>query len=304
MADDFEPYIDAPGVYDIPVEHYHRDPVVGGSLSSSGARKLLPPSCPALYKAWADGKTSDHAEHFDVGRAAHKEVLGAGEPLVVVDATDWRTKAAKAAREKAWADGHTPVLAEQYEQVQAMAAALRAHHVAGPLLDGATGKPEQTLVWHDEATGVTCRALVDWLRHPELSPQFWVVDYKTAASADPDSVSRAIASYGYHKQGAFYSEGVEALGLDAGLGTAFLLIVQMKEPPYLAVTYQLDPEDIGRGHQFNRKARDVYRRCRARDEWPGYADDRVLPISIPTWAAYEHDGAAQRGDFELEGAPL
>jgi hypothetical protein len=159
-------------------------------------------------------------------------------------------------------------------------------------------------VWIDEATGVWCRALVDFLRHPVLGLQFWVVDYKTAEKIDPASIARAIAEFGYHKQGAWYCEGAEAVGLDGGLGTAFLLIVQMKKPPYLVATYQLDPDDIGRGHQFNRKARDVYRRCRARDEWPGYADDRVLPISIPTWAAYEHDGAAQRGDFELEGAPL
>ena len=32
------------GVYDIPEDLYHRDPVPGGSLSCSGAKKLLPPS--------------------------------------------------------------------------------------------------------------------------------------------------------------------------------------------------------------------------------------------------------------------
>ncbi|MGW9447058.1 hypothetical protein, partial [Bacillus mobilis] len=43
--------ITRPGVYDgIPEAVYHRDPVPGGSLSSSGARKLLAPSCPALFK--------------------------------------------------------------------------------------------------------------------------------------------------------------------------------------------------------------------------------------------------------------
>ena len=32
------PGITEPGVYDIPATAYHRDPVVGGSLSSTGAR--------------------------------------------------------------------------------------------------------------------------------------------------------------------------------------------------------------------------------------------------------------------------
>jgi hypothetical protein len=41
--------ITEPGVYDIAEDHYHADPVPGGSLSNSGAKKLLPPSCPAKF---------------------------------------------------------------------------------------------------------------------------------------------------------------------------------------------------------------------------------------------------------------
>ena len=38
------------GVYDgMDEDAYHADPVPGGSLSASGAKLLLPPSCPALY---------------------------------------------------------------------------------------------------------------------------------------------------------------------------------------------------------------------------------------------------------------
>ena len=44
------------GVYDLPAAAYHRDPVEGGSLSASGAKKLMPPSCPALFKAWRPGR--------------------------------------------------------------------------------------------------------------------------------------------------------------------------------------------------------------------------------------------------------
>src|SRR5258708_26204894 len=38
------------GVYGIPADAYHADPIEGGSLSSSGARRLLPPGCPALFR--------------------------------------------------------------------------------------------------------------------------------------------------------------------------------------------------------------------------------------------------------------
>lgn len=47
--------ITEPGVYDLPAEVYHADPVEGGSLSSTGARKLLPPSCPGWHVTTATG---------------------------------------------------------------------------------------------------------------------------------------------------------------------------------------------------------------------------------------------------------
>lgn len=290
-----EPWIVEDGVYDIPADQYHRDPVVGGSLSSSGARKLMAPSCPALFKAWRDGQTSDHAEHFDVGRAAHAVVLGVGDPIDVVDAGSWTTKAAREQRDAAYAAGRTPVLTGQWEAVQEMAAQLRQHPVAGPLLAPDAGKPEQTIVWFDKPSRVWCRALVDWFT--------WIVcDYKTAADIDPDSVARSVAKYGYHKQLAWYVEGAQAVGLD--VPDTALLVVQQKTRPYLVATYQLHPDDLGRGHQFNRKARDLYRACTATNRWPGYADDRVLPLVLPVWEQMAHDGAARRGEFEIEGASL
>ena len=40
--------ITEPGVYDVPFDEYLRDPVPGGSLSTSGARLLLD-TCPAIF---------------------------------------------------------------------------------------------------------------------------------------------------------------------------------------------------------------------------------------------------------------
>src|SRR5690606_30614366 len=66
-----------PGVYDnVPSEVYHSDPVPGGSLSSTGARKLAT-ECPAAFKHWLDNPEPSKKE-FDFGTAAHKVVLGDG----------------------------------------------------------------------------------------------------------------------------------------------------------------------------------------------------------------------------------
>src|SRR3954471_5458063 len=102
-----------PGVYpDIPELAYHADCVSEGSLSCSGAKKLLPPSCPALFK-WERENPPPPKRQFDFGHAAHKLVLGVGPELVGVDAPDWRTNAAKAQRDEARARGAVPLLVHE-----------------------------------------------------------------------------------------------------------------------------------------------------------------------------------------------
>lgn len=272
--------IDEPGLYpDMPANVYLADPVPGGSLSSSGARRLLPPSCPALFKHWRDGAT-EYKPEFDFGHAAHREVLGAGAELVVIDADDWRTKAARAERDAAYAAGLTPILAHDYQVVLAMAAALRAHPVAAALFAPGSGAPEQTLVWRDQATGVQCRARLDWLPGPRAGRRLVVPDYKTCRSAAPDNLQREIHNFGYHQQAAWYLDGVTALGLDPA--PLFVFVFQEKTAPYLVTVVRLDRVAMQVGRYLNRQARETYARCVREDRWPGYSDDIEL-IPLPAW---------------------
>jgi hypothetical protein len=287
--------INAPGVYDLPIEAYHRDPVEGGSLSSSGARKLLPPSCPAKFKHWIT-EGQQPSREFDIGHAAHKLILGAGPELVVVEAENYRTKAAQQLRDEAHAAGAVPLLEYEYEQVAAMAAALKAHPLASALLSPARGKAEQTLVWFDAEFGVWRRALLDFL--PDLLPgrRFVMPDYKTTRSAAPGDVPRAMASYGYHQQLDWYLGGVKALGLAGDQEPVAVLIFQEKTAPYLVTIVQPDSAALDVGRTRNRKALDVYRTCTETGEWPGYGD-AVQLVTLPGYAQWEHFDAEERGDF-------
>lgn len=301
MTEPFKPYITEPGVYDIPAADYHRDPVVGGSLSHSGSKKLMPPGCPAMFDAWRTGEP-EHKDAFDFGRAAHREVLGAGDEIVVIEGTGkdpnaWRTAADDAAVDEARKAGRTPIKPKDAETVQAMAAALREHPIAASLLDPAAGAPEQTLVWRDEESGVMCRALLDFLRTPVRDQRLVVPDYKSAVEVDPESIQKALKNFGYFTQAAWYTEAAQELGLSTG-PPAFVLIFQRKTAPHLVVCAQVMPDDIGRGHERNRMARHLYRWCTEQERWPGYADDRVLPLHLPTWEQYRHDGASERGEFD------
>lgn len=289
--------VDEPGVYDIPTEVYHADPVPGGSLSSSGARKLLPPSCPALYRYWADNPPEYRAE-FSFGHAAHALVLGEGPELVVVDADDWRTKAARQARDEAHTAGLVPLLAHDHEVVVAMADALRAHPLAAALFAPGTGRAEQSLFWTDPDSEVRCRARLDWLRRP-TEGRLIVPDYKTTASADPDYLSRSMHQFGYNQQAAFYLDGVTALNL--GPDPGFVLVAQEKTPPYLVTVCEPDVEALTWGRTLNRKARDVYRDCTLTGRWPGYADT-IVYLPLPPWAEKQHAAAEERGEYDLTGA--
>lgn len=296
--------IDQPGVYDLPAETYHRDPVPGGSLSSTGAKKLLAPSCPALFRHWQlNGQ--DYRPEFEFGHAAHTEILGVGAPIAIIDAEDWRTAAAKDGRDAARRDGKTPLLLREWEQVQDMADAVRAHPTASKLFQPGAGKPEQSLFWVDQEFGVWRRAMLDWLPNSGAGP-FIVDDLKSANSVEPGHLSKALYEYGYAQQAAWYIDGVEALGLSGDFEPVFLLVFVMKTPPYLITVAQPTPEAIQWGRVLNRKALDTYRLCVETGHWPGYADG-VISLSFPGWVERQLEAAFDRGDLDpitLTEAPL
>jgi hypothetical protein len=267
----------------MPEDAYHADPVPGGSLSASGAKLLLPPSCPALYRYRRDHPKV--SAEFDFGTAAHRYVLGAGPQVTVVDADDWRTKKAKDARDEARDHGYVPLLPAEYAEVRAMATAIREHPVASALFDPAYGKPEQSLFWQDGEFGIWRRARLDWLPRPQPGRRMVIPDYKTAAAIDRESIRKAVANYGYHMQAAQYTDAAIALGLDDD--PAFLFVFQEKTPPYLVSIAQLDPEAIGTGRARNRRACEIWRDCTETGIWPGYeaqAEDGITYITLPPWA--------------------
>ena len=276
--------ITEPGVYDgLDEAAYHADPVPGGSLSASGAKLLLPPSCPALYRYRRDHPKTSAA--FDYGTAAHKHVLGAGAPIGVVDADDWRTKTAKDQRDAFRAAGRIPLLYHDWLQVQEMADRLREHEIAGALFDPEHGRPEQSLFWTDAETGIWRRARLDWLPEHRPGRRLIIGDYKTAAAVDPDSIRKAVANYGYHIQAAQYIDAAIAC-LDAD--PAFLLVFQMKDPPYLVNIAELDDDAIRAGRARLRDACEMFRDCTETGIWPGYeavTDDGITYITLPPWVA-------------------
>lgn len=273
--------ITEPGVYDLDDATYFSDPVPEGSLSTSGAKVLL--ECPAKFR-WLRDHPQKPKREFDLGHVAHKLVLGAGAEIVVVDFKDFKTKEAQKQRDAAYAAGKVPVLAADYARAEEMAKAIRADRYANALLNPEHGKPERAMFWRDEQTGVWRRVKLDWFPSRRIGGRLILVDVKTAASAAPSAIDKAILNHGYHLQDDAYREAVRALGLDDN--PSFVFVFVEKEPPHVVTLVELDDDFRELGWRRNREALDLYAKCRANDEWPGYVTG-IHEAKPPRWAARE-----------------
>ncbi|NUP46169.1 MAG: hypothetical protein HOW97_02475 [Catenulispora sp.] len=270
------PAWDGFGVYpDLPAADYHADIAPGGSLSSTGARKLLVPSCPAKFQ-YERLHGQKPKKVFDYGTAAHQVVLGNGPELVIFDRPRWDTDAIKAEIAEARASGAIPLKPHEHAQIMAMADALRRHPEAAPLLEPDSGEAEQSLFWKDPGTGITCRARIDWWRH-DGEP----VDYKSARSAEPQKFEKDSWEHGYPQQDDWYCAGLEALGY-ADEHTTMRFVVQEKEPPYVVTVARFDLEARRIARLLNETSRHLYARCMETGHWPGYSETTEL-ISLPPY---------------------
>lgn len=248
-------------------------------LSSSGARSILPPSCPAEFKWQLEHRTERKC--FDVGHAAHTLKLGVGSELVEIDAPDFRTKAAQQARDEAYAAGKVPLLSKDLRTATDMADALSRHRLADELLTGGTA--EASLFWRD-IEDVTLRA------RPDYASEDWstIVDVKTTAgSASPEAFAKACLSFGYHQQDDWYRQGVIGLGLHPN--PDFVFVVVSKTPPHLVSVIRLDEDTRDLAYHLNRKAIALFASCQRLDLWPDFGQ-RVHTVGLPGWALRQSEG--------------
>jgi hypothetical protein len=277
-----------PGVYlDVPDVDYHADP----ALSSTQVRNLLPPSSTPAHFRWLADHGRPPTREFDIGHAVHRAVTGVGAPWVVPITPEgrpyekWQTNDAKAQVAAARAAGSVPLKAAEVETVLEMLAALRAHPLAGPLLDLQTGQvaTEVSLWWCDEPTGVDCRARFDILRRFP-NGQVLAVDLKSCDDASLRGFTKTVWSDSrrYDQQEAWYRSGAAALDDPV---SDFWFVLQEKAPPYAVGVYRIDVDALAAAHERNHRAVALYAECMASGVWPGYPAE-VVTVSAPRWASW------------------
>lgn len=298
----------APGVYSFDADAYHADPAPAPSLSSTLARLILNRSPlhawtahPRLNPDWEPTEKKT----FDIGRAAHRAVLGQGGDYVEIPehllasngATS--TKAAQAFIEDARASGLTPLKTAEIGQIGHIAASVRTKLDAMRI----TLDPSRSeLAALAQVDGVWCRCMVD---NAPLDPRLPLYDLKTTTDASPEGAVKAVVNYGYDVQAAFYLDAWRAA---TGEARRFRFILVEKEAPFeVAVVELYDHEAMvaaGKTADGNeqslaadwmiharskaREARRIWGECVSADQWPGYPA-QVAMIGQPGWHAAKWD---------------
>lgn len=263
---------------------YLADPADRPSVTSSIIRKLLETAPRAV---WEDNRRLNpeyeekEERKFDLGKAAHAQWVGEGEPIVVIEADSFRSAAARAERDEAYLVGHTPVLAKEMDRVCAMADEAAeffgAHPGTGPHIGRA--KREASLFWREAA--VTCRCRPDFFAlGAELGDPPIIIHYKsTGTTINPHGLARFAANQGWDMIAAHYHAGVLAL---TGKASTQLFAIQENIPPYLGIVAELDHAFVATAEMRRQRAMHIWARCLDTGNWPRHAN-MTIKLSPPPW---------------------
>jgi hypothetical protein len=161
--------------------------------------------------------------------------------------------------------------AEDLATARAMAAAVRAHPVAGPLLAGC--QTEIPIFYVDAATGLTCKVRLDAAKPGA------VVDLKSARDVAPRAFGRQSAALDYPGQLAHYGAGWEA---ETGDIPSLYIVAVENTAPYDVAVYELDHVATHAALARRRRYLDRVAECVASGIWPGQVPE-LAPLDVPTY---------------------
>lgn len=246
---------------------------------------------------YASGYSGEDTAQRSVLRAIHARVL---EPAVY--STAWavcpvrRDRRTKAYRE--WMQERPGVEAlstTDSETIEAIAAAIHAHPVAGPLLQR-PGLSEHTVQWTDPQTGLACKARLDRVTTDDPSRP-WIIDLKGYGTTDLRALARTVARNGAHVQASHYSHGLAATERVPRRQIVSVLVVYETRPPYDVGVVRLHP-DGGRyaGDVQRKEAMEVIARAKRGVAHVGRLPE-LVDLDLPPWAWGDEEE-----DIMIEGA--
>ena len=272
-----------PGIYEgIPFEEYLAWEAVSNSKLSLARRSLLhfhstPPkeATPAMRL----GSLTHHGQLEPLDIAKRYAVMPAFENEVRrPDGSEYANPRASAAYKKLAADFELEnsdkviVTLEEYGRMVGMVTAISEDDVARGFLC-TKGPVEVSIVWDDPKTGLRCKGRIDKWQRDERR----IVDLKT--TTDASDFPRTMARFGYHRQGAFYAEGLRVL---TGQHHTFAIVVAETTAPFGVMAAPVNDEALTAGRHEFRDLLDRVHHARETDRWPGYQSPKTW--NLPEWA--------------------
>ncbi|WGH87070.1 PD-(D/E)XK nuclease-like domain-containing protein [Auritidibacter ignavus] len=263
-------------IHNLPAEEYFANPAFG----STSIRYLSDPEI-SLQEVKHLLEHDEHKKEYDVGTLAHALILeGSMDHLIVeVDANDYRTKAAREARDAAYAANKIPVnnaeWATMMEPIHGMQAAVYHHDIARDLLTDHA--PEVSLFW--EQSGVPMKARIDALHEGRKL----AVDLKTVRSARPNDFKRQISDLAYYVQASHYLNGLETV---TGDKYDWLFVAVEKSEPHVVSVHRMSPDALTEGSIRIGHAIDRYKAAQERG-WTGY--EAIFTQELTPWESMKNE---------------
>lgn len=272
----------------LPSAEYHTLKAVSASMALA-----LVEECPLkawIGSPWNPALEVEHKPVFDIGTALHLAIL---EPAsyeartVHHDFAEYRTNESKAIRDAAYEAGQTPLKPVDAALVGELRKSLMDTPEIARLLH-APGDAEVSLTW--EWGDVACKARPDYL--PDDCS--FVLDLKTANTAEPGAVGRKAFTEGWHVRAAWYLAGTKAVrGI---LPDHYWFAVGEKDKPHIWQLYEMDERALVRGEQIVMRALDVATECLKTGNWPKYREG-ASAIKLPGWAEFQYADREEAGEL-------
>ena len=165
----------------------------------------------------------------------------------------------------------------EYDIFSRMRDNIHAHTDAAALL---LGKPQVSIRWEDEATGLPLKVRLDILGDGRC------VDLKTSANPEPRAFAKSIEDFGYYRQSALYSHAVELL---TGRPHDWFFVVIRNVAPWDVWTYQITDDWKARGGDEIRETINALSSAIKTDKWEPLGHGDTLKLSPPKWTEFSDD---------------
>lgn len=176
---------------------------------------------------------------------------------------------------KAWnadhADRHV-VTSKEIEGVERLVDAVWADSFAADLLKGV--KYQTSLFALHPKTQLMRKG------RPDGMGDGFLLDLKKVADASTNALSRAIATYGYYVQAAYYLDLCASLGIEAN--DFYFIAVEPGQRPKVNVR-RLTLKSIDLGRWVYEKALAEYAECAATGIWPSYTGKKIDAVEVAAW---------------------